>query len=292
MEAWQLAQRQSLPLEAKIVLSQQRIRDWYNHWEGEVYVSFSGGKDSTVLLDLVRTIYPDVPAVFVDTGLEYPEIRDFVKQTDNVVWLKPKMTFTEVIKKYGYPVVSKETAQKIDEIRHTKSDKLREKRLYGDVNGNGKISEKWKCLVDAPFKISNKCCNVMKKSPVKSYERKTGRKPFVGTMAEESSLRMTSYLKHGCNSFSTTRPVSNPMGFWKEDDVWEYLKVNNLPYSSIYDMGYERTGCMFCMFGVHMEKGENRFQRMQNTHPSIYNYCMNKLGLKEVLKYIGVDYEI
>lgn len=291
MENWQLKQRQSLPLDAKIVLSQQRIKDWYNHWEGQVYVSFSGGKDSTVLLHMVRELYPDVPAVFIDTGLEFPEIREFVKSIDNVVWLKPKMLFSDVIKKYGYPVISKETAQKLDEIRRTKSDKLLNKRLYGDDKGNGKISEKWKCLIDSPFKISNKCCNVMKKSPIKSYERKSGRKPIVGTMAEESSLRTTTYLKHGCNSFEANRPMSSPMGFWKEKDVWDYIKKFNIPYSKIYDMGYERTGCMFCMFGVHLEKGENRFQRMKRTHPKIHNYCMEKLGIKEVLDYIHVDSE-
>jgi len=80
---------QSWSLERKIQVTQTRIIDWYQTWDGAVYVSFSGGKDSTVLLDLVRRIYPDVPAVFCDTGLEYPEIRDFVKTKDNVEWIKP-----------------------------------------------------------------------------------------------------------------------------------------------------------------------------------------------------------
>lgn len=68
-----------------------------------MYVSFSGGKDSTVLLDLVRSEYPNVKAVFVDTGLEYPEIRSFVKTFDNVEILKPKKNFKQVIQEYGYP---------------------------------------------------------------------------------------------------------------------------------------------------------------------------------------------
>ena len=104
---------QSYSLERKIQLTRQRIEAWYEWWDGNVYVSFSGGKDSTVLLDLVRNVcgYKEVPAVFVDTGLEYPEIREFVKKFDNVIWLKPKKNFKQVIKEYGYPFISKEVSE-------------------------------------------------------------------------------------------------------------------------------------------------------------------------------------
>lgn len=99
-------------------MTKSRIRDWINAYgEDGVYVSFSGGKDSTVLLDLVRQDYPNIPAVFVDTGLEYPEIRKFVKTFDNVEWLKPKMTFKQVIAKYGYPFISKEVSECVQGAR-------------------------------------------------------------------------------------------------------------------------------------------------------------------------------
>lgn len=95
----ELQMLQALPLEIKIMKTQQRIREWVQYYgENGVAVSFSGGKDSTVLLHLVRQLYPNVEAMFVDTGLEYPEIRQFVKTFDNVTILRPKMRFDELLK--------------------------------------------------------------------------------------------------------------------------------------------------------------------------------------------------
>jgi len=285
-----LQARQAMPLELKERLSLIRISEYYYHFGGKIYISFSGGKDSTVLLHLIRTKFPDVEAVFIDTGLEFPEIRSFVKTIHNVTWVKPKMTFRKVLEKYGYPVISKEVAQKLYEIRNTNSEKLRNKRLYGDEKGNGMMAKKWRPMIDAPFKISHNCCNILKKYPVKSFERKSGKVPIVGTMVEESTLRSTMYLKKGCNSFEGKRPMSTPMAYWREADVWEYIKKYNIEYSSIYDMGYPRTGCAFCMFGVHLEKDENRFQRMKKTHPKLYDYCINNLGIGKVLDFMEVKY--
>ena len=107
-----LAQMQSLPLSAKIQMTKRRIKNWYDYFNGQVYVSFSGGKASTVLLHIAREVYPDIEAVFVNTGLEYPEIQQFVKTFDNVTILRPGMRFDEVIKKYGYPIISKTRSAK------------------------------------------------------------------------------------------------------------------------------------------------------------------------------------
>lgn len=108
----ELHQWQALPLKIKVLMTKDRIRQWVNEYgEDGVYVSFSGGKDSTVLLHMAREMYPNIKAVFVDTGLEYPEIREFVKTFDNVDWLRPKMNFKQVIEKYGYPFISKEVSE-------------------------------------------------------------------------------------------------------------------------------------------------------------------------------------
>ena len=271
MELWQLKQMQSLPLEAKIIKSQQRIREWYEHWNGNVYVSFSGGKDSTVLLHLVRQLYPDVPAAFCDTGLEFPEIKQFVQGTDDVTILRPEMSFKKVLDTYGYPVIGKEVADCVEGARKGQPYRLR--RFDPSYKSMFNVS-KWAFLLDAPFAISGQCCAVMKKRPFRRYEKQSKRRPLLGTMASESRLRMQKWLKAGCNAFDNKRPISQPLSFWLEQDIWDYLRRFDVPYSSIYDMGYQRTGCIFCMFGCHLEKYPNRFQRLSQTHPKLYEYCM------------------
>ena len=123
---YDLAQMQMLPLDAKITMTKQRIKAWYEHFDGNVYISFSGGKDSTVLKHIIDEMYSDVPAVFVNTGLEYPEIQQFVRRIKNgeydcfnsdVIMLRPEMRFDEVIKVYGYPVISKAISGAIEDAK-------------------------------------------------------------------------------------------------------------------------------------------------------------------------------
>jgi 3'-phosphoadenosine 5'-phosphosulfate sulfotransferase (PAPS reductase)/FAD synthetase len=291
---------QNYPLDLKIAKSILRIRQFYNAMGGAVYISFSGGKDSTVLLHLVRSIYPNVQAVFADTGLEFPEIKQFVKTFDNVEIVRPKMNFRDVISEYGYPVISKAVAQNVKEYKSNPTGENASKLLGTYKNKDGQKSmyccDKYKFLIEAPFLVSDLCCAKMKKEPLKQYETQSGNRALIGTMAEESIQRQSSWEKYGCNILDGKRPHSNPLSFWLEADIWEYIRINNLDYAEPYKMGYDRTGCVFCMFGAHLEKYPNRFQRLQRTHPKLYDYCMRDwelggLGLQKVLEYIGVPWE-
>lgn len=387
----ELQMLQALPLAVKAEKTKLRIREWVDRYgEDGVYVSFSGGKDSTVLLHIARQMYPNLKSVFVDTGLEYPEIRAFVKTFDNVDWIKPKMNFRQVIEKYGYPFISKEVSESVDGARKylkilTDRQTDRQFRMlnstanfkeqentkpkyqfeYNKLCGHGKYApkikgggtttsivnsedlenmpirtakilgmltkdnkikenipeydrsmysqEKYKFFLDAPFNISSKCCSVMKKQPVHSYAKQTGRKPMTAQMADESRLRTQQWIKNGCNGFDMKSPISNPMSFWTEQDVLLYIKMNNIEIASVYGevvkdyeamgqvegqlsfadlemsstqeifelgkvilktTGCSRTGCMFCGYGCHLEKSPNRFERMKETHPKQYDYIM------------------
>lgn len=302
----ELKQLLQMPLADKIAMSKMRIVEFYEHYEGNVVVSFSGGKDSTVLLHLVRSLFHDVKGVYCDTGLEYPEVKEHVKQTENVEIIRPTINFREIIREYGWVYPGKEVANKIEKAREGKEWAI---ACINGKNYDGTLSGyrssrylKWKFLLDAPVKISSKCCEFMKKKPFATYKKQHKCGFLIGTMAVESQLRKRAWLQNGCNVFS--KGQSTPLSFWTQQDVLQYILDNDLKIPSVYGdivrnkegvlitTKMDRTGCMFCPIGVHHDKGPNRYQLMAKTHPKIYDYCINQLGLKDLLDYIGVDYMI
>ncbi len=154
---------------------------------------------------------------------------------------------------------------------------------------------------DLPVMISHLCCSVMKKAPMAAYQRKNHVVPFLGTLAEESRLRKQAWIRHGCNAFDTKKPTSQPMSVWLEQDVLHYIVSRNVPICAVYGdivatdldgneypaegllsadgmplrcTGCQRTGCVYCAFGLHLEKGETRFQALARTHPRLYEYSI------------------
>lgn len=341
----------ALDLEDKVITSYEKLDEWYIAWGGECYVSFSGGKDSTVLaylaaryLSSFRTPPWPLNLVFVNTGLEYPEIQRFVNEyadwlrrkfpriTVNLHRLRPKMNIRQVVEKYGYSIVSKEVANCVWLARKsgngTRMARLRGELLDSDGNPSAYNCEKWGFLLDAPFLVSSECCRIMKKNTAHRYEGRENEKPIVATMADEGRQRFQKWMATGCNAFEGKRPMGKPMSFWTEQDVLRYIVGNQIPYASVYGdivasdgendydttltdcnlhcTGCQRSGCMFCAFGAHLEKGENRFERMKHTHPKHYEFCIGGgaydpadglwkptekgLGYARVLDYIGVRY--
>jgi len=305
---------QSWSLNRKIQVTQTRIMEFYNYFNGQVYISFSGGKDSSVLLDIARKMYPGIQAVFMDTGLEYPELKSFIKTFDNVTIEKPKMGFKDVIRTYGYPIISKEIAETIQGAR--KGQQYRIDSLNGVRMKNGKISPfgnypKYKYLLDAPFNISHYCCNEMKKKPFHIFENKYNLHPIIGTRVDESLLRRNAWLKTGCNAFDSDRPISKPISFWTEQNILEYINKFKTPICSLYGevipvkdtyhlyfggtpdpdqyktTGIKSSGCIFCCFGISGEckypDDLNRFEKLKLSHQQLYNYCINGGELKDGL---------
>lgn len=297
-----------------------KVAEWYSRWDNQVYVSFSGGKDSTVLADICAkwckvsgtTLY----LVFVNTGLEYPEIQKFVKEYAEYLRnkydievvldvLRPKTRFDEVIKKYGYPLISKAVSGCIYGAKANPNG-VKYKQICGEYETNGKLSMfnygKYKDLLYVNFNISDMCCTVMKKAPMHEYQHRNARQPIIATMASESQLREMNWMRSGCNAFDGKNPRSAPMSFWTNQDVLEYIKEEELPIASVYGdivyaedseqmrledygidcggkeklrtTGCDRTGCIFCAFGCHLEKEPSRFQRLKETHPRQYEYCI------------------
>lgn len=248
-DRYELAYMQSWPLERKVEYSKELMASWDNYWKAPhlrwepdyeaescgVYVSISGGKDSEVVLDLARQVIGnDVPAVFCQTGLEYPSVKQLALLHDNVTVLRPKKSHFQILSEYGYPVISKEVSRYVYGVRHARTEEARKHYLnrFDGLDDKGNYSErrqgykKYKFLIEAPFEMSDYCCNYLKEQGCREYEKKTGNKGIIGTMACESGQRLNGWLKTGCNAFEADVPLSKPLSIWTERDVLEYLKLN------------------------------------------------------------------
>lgn len=334
----ELKERQALPLLEKIKWAVCRYIDFLEVYHGRgVYIGFSGGKDSQTLVHIIQTLHsgelehlleneylilynilvkgkPMPPLVFCDTGLEFPEIRNHVKKFSNVTWLKPAKIWTDVIQEHGFLVGSKKLSRQLQTVRNPTENNEATRTLYlTGYNSEGKFTKDWKIpdnwvfLIDAPFEISGKCCDVFKKDPFIQYENKTNRVPISATTTDESAMRRVSYLKTGCNSFEEGKEISRPLSIWKEEDVWEYSLINNIRFAEVYyerqvpvtEMdgrvvmvtvdGEKRTGCMFCGIGSKKQLTA-RFARLRITHNKQYLFIMNspKIDMRGKFTYMGI----
>ncbi|MFN0254488.1 phosphoadenosine phosphosulfate reductase domain-containing protein [Pedobacter ureilyticus] len=332
--------RLNWPLQLKIKWAVNRIAEFVIELDGEVYNTFSGGKDSRTVKDIIDKIwdgtfadflpkhiyvklmkYPKPNDVFCNTGLEFPEIVKYVKCFDGVTILKPIMGFTRVIREVGVAIGSKKIAMMVKRLRNyianpsetnaaTKNLYLNGIKKDGTISKGSMLPKLWQKLINAPFPVSDECCNIFKKEPFKRYQSSTGKRPIIGTTVGESSQRTVSYYITGCNSFEEGKEKCRPISIFTEQDIWNYAFYYGLRHCEVY---YDRTvmveqldgttierflvaekstGCLFCLFGLHLENKEenNRIQRLALSHPKRWDIVVNKCGLGAIMRFCGLKY--
>ncbi|HBR29106.1 MAG TPA: hypothetical protein DD789_06665 [Firmicutes bacterium] len=319
-------QKQSLPYQAKIRHAELRAREYYDRLNGAVYVSV-GGLDSITLLTFLReTVAKDIPGVSV-SSLEDKSIQAVHKDFDNFVSLKPLKSKVQVLREFGYPVVSKMKARKIEHLQ--KPDNPKQTFIHalmtGDMGEQGKfqhsdkikLPDKWlrlfaglyndhrpdlECKV-APFKVSDRCCYWMKEQPCDLYAKGTGRKPYMGLMASEGGQRELGLMKNGCNYYGKTTTRSCPFAIFSRQDLLQlaldlkvqvpeiYGEIARDPDGTLETTRAQRTGCTMCGFGIHIEKRPHRFDRLREDNPKEWKFWMYDMGWGVVLDYIGVEWE-
>lgn len=287
----------NLPLEVKVEKTKRLIKEAVEEFGLEhVYISYSGGKDSTVLSHIAKELYPSILHIFSNTTCEYPEtlkhiqweikenktnlITVFPKAKDGSIW-----NFKKLVQSYGYPVFSKKISNAIRTYQHAATP-ITKQHSIDYINRNFKKYDKYKELC-----ISDKCCEILKKKPIQKKAKELKMNcSILGILASESRQREQDWLKYGCNVFyRKSENQCRPLSFWTEKDIYEYINKYNVRISTLYELGYERNGCMYCAFGVHLEKAPNRFQRLKLTHPKHHMYLVSNFG--KLLHSFDIDTE-
>jgi 3'-phosphoadenosine 5'-phosphosulfate sulfotransferase (PAPS reductase)/FAD synthetase len=255
------------PLEEKINYSIELIHQAL-HISKNPTISWSGGKDSTVVLHLVRQRNPKIPIIFADLDCLFPETRDYVLRMSkewklNLHFVKSKeYNFKTLTEKYGFPLFSKNIASNVE--RAVRTGNLREQ-----------LSSFEKFLVLNHARISTKCSQYLLEKPCKVKEAELCCDlKFVGLRALESRARVRLWADYGDlysvkHYYGKHKPIykCNPISTWSSNDIWEYHRDNNIPICDIYRNGYERNGCWTC--GMAIRNGQ--LNRLKNYNPALYD---------------------
>ena len=328
----QMQAMQNLPYEVKVRKAKQRIREFIYECDQRGYNTHVsvGGLDSITLLCLIRSMNIDIPAISVSV-LEDKSIIRAHKQL-GVIMLKPLKAKHEILQEEGFPVISKKIATKIMALQDPteKNATIRHAIITGECGEKGhfatqsamKLPDKWLQLFGGyenenegtdyqipPFKVSSKCCEIMKEKPCDIWAKENNSKPFLGLMASEGGRRQEALEEHGCNYFGKTVIRSAPFAPFLRNDILRlaidleapipdiYGKIAQTYNGDYFTTGAQRTGCEMCGFGIHMEKRPHRFDKLYDRNPKAWDYWMNqcctdengnKYGWGLVLDYIGV----
>ena len=253
-------------------------------------LSFSAGKDSTVLLHLVRQFAPNIITIWGNTTIEFPECIQFAKTLKkewnlNFYEARPERSFWWIVENYGWPLMGKTFG--VGGVAHKES----REQFFDDLAERGELTGDYAIQAEVP--ISSACCTFLKERPSEKLQKALGVDGvFLGILASESRQRMFNFLQHG----EWYKPKDgiwrcHPLAIWTDDDIWAYIRRFDVPYAALYDMGYytdfgdkichKRNGCMFC--GMDIKFKDNHLSIMRRTHPKIWDFLMKKKGLGKVL---------
>lgn len=255
-------------------------------------LAFSAGKDSTVLLHILRRHRPDIAVIYGNTTIEFPECVKFARWLRdewklNYYEARPDVTFWWVVEQYGWPLMGKTFG--VGGVAHKSS----REQFFDDLAARGELSGDYAIQAEVP--ISSACCTFLKERPSEKLQKQLGVDGvFLGIMASESRRRMFNFLQYGelYQVKGNGLWKCHPLAIWTDDDIWQYIRENNVPYASLYDMGYydekrqamvchKRNGCMFC--GMDIRFPDNHLSIMRRTHPKAWDTVMRRKGLGEVL---------
>lgn len=323
IEAFRVKQQQ--PYEFKVAYAETRAWEFYRECGKRglnCHVSV-GGLDSITLLLFLRKIGIDAPAISVSMLEDKSIIR--VHRALGVEPVKPLKKKPDIIREFGYPVLSKEIAAKIELIQNP-SDKnatVRHAIITGETGEYGgnrtgtrmQLSGKWLQLfggadaegaamgyADAPFRVSSKCCYYLKEKPCDDWAKEHNSVPYLGLMASEGGRREKALMMNGCNYFGETTIRSAPFAIFQRQDLLQLALDLQVPVPEIYGeirrgddgilrtTGAQRTGCSMCGFGIQLEKRPHRFDKLYERNPKEWEYWMIEMGWGKVLDYIGVGW--
>lgn len=321
-------QKQSLPYAQKIIHAKRRAEEFYHEIvdvRGEnVHVSVGGLDSITLFIFLRDKCHLDVPGISASV-LEDKSIQAVHKQL-GIECVKPLKSKVEIIKEFGYPILSKETALKIETLQNPteKNKTIRHAIITGETgeyggfqkNSRMKMSQKWlekfggyenenegTNYQTPDFKVSSKCCYYLKEKPCDDWAKAHKSHPYLGLMASEHGRREKSLMINGCNYYGKTTTRSCPFAVFSRQDLLQLALDLNVPVPEIYGTierrengelyttKAQRTGCSMCGFGIHMEKRPHRFDRLRESNPNEWRFWMYDMGWGHVLDYIGVPWE-
>jgi len=287
----QLDEWQAAPLDQKIAWARKTIERALESLENPA-LAFSAGKDSTVLLHLLRQYKPDIITIYGNTSIEFPECVKFARwlrdEWDlNYYEAKPEVTFWWIVEEYGWPLLGKSFG--VGGVAHKSS---REK-FFDDLAARGELTGQYAIQAEVP--ISSACCTFLKERPSQKLQKELNVDGvFLGIMAAESRQRMFNFLEYGEWYYAKSQKMwkCHPLAIWTDEDIWAYIRRHDVPYAALYDMGYQdeatgewihhkRNGCMFC--GMDLRFPNNHLAIMRRTHPKAWNTLMRRKGLGKVL---------